>query len=110
MKAFDILEQASLLAGGTAPDESLKAAGISLINTVLCDLGTKPVRSLADEPLLPSADCTTALINGVSMLICSLQGDDAGLACFNEMYLTHKKKLLCGVRSVRNTLFGGEAV
>ena len=107
MKAYDILEQASLLSGGTAPDETLKKAGVGLINTILNDLSKKPILSLSEDITFSHIGGCSVLISGVAMLICLLQGDDAGLAGFNEVYNSGRKKLIGSVSKIKNTIFGG---
>lgn len=110
MKAYDVLEQASLLASGTAPDESLKKAGVGFINTILVDLYAKPIQSLSDDILFDRTGGCTVVMNGVAMLICLFQGDDAGLSGFNEVYNNGRKRIIGSVSKVKNTVFGGEEV
>ncbi len=108
MKAYDILEQASLLVSGIAPDQTLKKAGVGFINAILNDLNQKSIQSLSDDISFDRASGCTVLINGVSMLICLFQGDDAGLSGFNEVYNSGRKRFISNVSRVKNTVFGGE--
>ncbi len=107
MKAYDVLEQASLLVSGTAPDESLKKAGVGLVNTILNDLSKKPIVSLSEDVSFSHIGGCTVLISGVAMLISLLQGDDASLSGFNEIYNSGRKRLVGNVSKIKNTLFGG---
>lgn len=108
MKAYDILDQASKLSCGTAPDELIKKAGVGLINTILSDLNTPPITSLSDEITFSHIGGCTVLTSGVAMLICILLGDDAGLAAMTEIYNSSRHKLLSHISKIRNTAFGGE--
>lgn len=110
MKAIDYLEQASLICRGTAPDEMLKASGVSLINTILCDLKEAPIKALSSEVCLSVQELSACLINGLCMLICILDGDDAGISSFSELYNATRKKGLKGISKIKLALFGGGSV
>ena len=108
MKAINILEQAVLLAGGTTPDETLKKAAVSIINTVLTDLGEKNIGSLADDMSFSSLGMLTVLTSGVAMLLAILWGDDEGAARLSDLYNSSRRQALGKISKVRTTLFGGE--
>ncbi len=110
MKAIDFLEQASLICRGAAPDEMLKASGVSLINTILADLNESPVKTLSSELYFSEQGRSSCLTNGLCMLICLLDGDDFGLSSFSELYNSTRKKSFGSVGKIRSALFGGESV
>lgn len=107
MKAYNLLEQAVLLAGGTLPDELLKKTGVSIINTVLTDLERENIASLSDE--LPSSDVgfLTTLTAGVAMTLAVLWGDDTGASGLSEVYNSARVRLLARISRVKPVLFGG---
>lgn len=107
MKAYNIFSEASALAGEQSPNETLKKAGVGIINTILDDLGKEPVGSLSDEIEFSKSGEYTLLVNGAAMLICLYLGDDAGLSVMNELYSTARKRLFGEVKSIKNTVFGG---
>lgn len=107
MKAYNILEQAVRLAGGTVPDELLRKTGVSIINTVLTDLKEENIESLTDELSFSESGYFTVLTAGAAMMIAVLWGDDSGAAKFSEVYNSSRKKLLGRVSRVRPTVFGG---
>lgn len=106
MKASRLLEQASIMATGEAPDELMKKAGVGFINTVLSDLSKTSVLALSEELLLTAVE-EGAAVSGVAMLICTYLGDDSGLSVMSEIYNSFRKRLLGRVGSVKDTLFGG---
>lgn len=108
MKAYNLLEQAVLLAGGTTPDELVKKTGVSILNTVLTDIGAENINSLADEITFSHNGYFTVLVSGAAMMIAVLWGDDAGIAKLSEIYNSSRKKLLSHISKVRPTLFGGD--
>ncbi len=107
MKAYNILEQAVLLAGGTVPDELIKKTGVSIINTLLTDLEKESITALADEISFPHIGFFTALTAGAAMMISVLWGDDEGAARMSEVYNGTKKQLLGKISKVKPVLFGG---
>lgn len=106
MKAYNIFTEACSLAGETTPDETLKKAGIGIINTILEDLNKKTIDSLSDEVELSKSGEYTLLVNGAAMLICLYLGDDAGLSVMNELYSSARKRLFGKNVSIKNTVFG----
>ncbi len=108
MKAYNILEQAVLLAGGTAPDELLKKTGVSIINTILTDLKEKPISSLADELSFSHQGYFTVIICGVAMMLSVMWGDDAGSARLCEVYNSSRSRLLAAISRIKPTMFGGD--
>lgn len=106
MKAYNIFTEACSLAGEMTPDESLKKAGVGIINTILEDLNENTVCSLSDEVEFSKTGEYTLLINGVAMLICLYLGDDAGLSVMNELYSSARKRLFGNIGSIKNTVFG----
>lgn len=106
MKTGRILEKASIMATGEAPDELMKKAGVGFINTILSDICKTTVLSLSEDIELTPLE-ESAVVSGVAMLICTYFGDDAGLSVMSDTYNGFRKRLLGRVGSVRNTLFGG---
>ncbi len=107
MKAYNILEQAVLLAGGTTPDELIKKTGVSIINTILTDLGKENISSLCDEISYPHSGFFTVLTSGIAMMLAILWGDDTGTSKLSEVYNSSRQKLLARISRVKPVLFGG---
>lgn len=108
MKAFDLLEQAVLLAGGTTPDELLRKTGVSIINTVLTDLSVAPITTLGDELNFSHQGYFTVAMSGVAMLLSVMWGDDAGASSFCEVYNSSRSRLLKKISERKATHFGGD--
>ena len=107
MKAYNLLEQAVLLAGGTTPDELIKKTGVSIINTLLTDLGRESISSLSDEISSPHIGFFTTLTSGIAMMLAILWGDDEGASTLSEVYNSSRRRLLGKISRVKPTLFGG---
>ena len=108
MKAFDLLEQAVLLAGGTTPDELLRKTGVSIINTILTDLSMAPITTLGDELDFSHQGYFTVAMSGVAMLLSVMWGDDAGVSSFCEVYNSSRSRLLKKISARKATHFGGD--
>ena len=108
MKAFDLLEQAVLLAGGTTPDELLRKTGVSIINTILTDLSVAPITALGDELDFSHQGYFTVAMSGVAMLLSVMWGDDAGASSFCEVYNSSRSRLLKKISERKATHFGGD--
>lgn len=107
MKAYEILEEAALLATGSPPIPLIKKTGVGLINTVLCDLGLATVNALSDElPLAEPRDGTTAA-KGIAALIALLIGDDSAAVGWRTLYEGSKSRAKRHISRVKNTAFGG---
>ena len=107
MKAYEILEEAALLATGSPPDPLIIKSGTGLINTVLADLDHPSIQLLNEEVLFSHPGGDTVAVSGIAMLICILLGDDAGLSAFNELYHSSRSRFMKRVSRVKNTVFGG---
>ncbi len=107
MKAFDLLEQAVLLTGGTTPDGLLRKTGVSIINTILTDLSVAPITTLGDELDFSHQGYFTVAMSGVAMLLSVMWGDDAGASSFCEVYNSSRSRLLKKISERKATHFGG---
>lgn len=107
MKAYEILEEASLLATGAPSLPLVKKTGVGLINTVLCDSGFEAICALSDELSFKTARDSASVAKGIAALICLLLGDDTAAASWRNVYESSKNGLKRHISRVKNTAFGG---
>ena len=102
MNGYDILTAAARLTGIQQLDENLKIIGLTIVNSVLEDMGFLAVSSLGESVGLPSTGQRQTLIYGVAMLICNALGDAEGRKAMSDIYYPRLALIKGRVSSVRN--------
>lgn len=108
MNGYVLIEESARLIGLDFADEKLKIIGLTLVNTILCDLGYMGIKSLSNPLGITNQKVLDALKFGVAALGANAVGDGAMAENMSGIYRDKKGRLNAKISSVRDTLPRGE--
>jgi hypothetical protein len=108
MTGYGLLTEGLRLMGIGEMDENIKIIGLTLVNTVICDLGFAPIGSLSENIGISSGDAVQTLIFGVATLICNAMGDTDGRNAMSGIYSQKLAAYKGRINKVRDVMPKGE--
>ena len=108
MTGNEILRSAAVVMGFKQPTSEMIGTGLTVINSVLDDLGSDPIQNLESSPSDMSSAEEQACVYGVAMLLSVAIGDLRATECFSPIY-NEKRSRAKGTKSfVTDSLPKGE--